>query len=474
MSNPVIFKTFRTYKHPYVYDRHTTSLVMLSEDEYLELSQVEKGVLSHEQSPVIKKYQQFGLFVPNVVEKIEHSGTEIIEHYLKTRMKQLTLQVTQQCNLRCAYCAYSGIYDRNRTHANQRMSFETAKKAIDFFLQNNSELSEVVIGFYGGEPLLEFDLIRQCVEYARSKVEGKKIIFNMTTNGTLLNDRVVDYLVENDFILGVSLDGSKEEHDVNRKFVNGTGSFDVIIDNLRTIFRRYPIFSKHINIMTTINPHMDIGCVLEYFSTEEIFSDKSIMFNTMNEVDLSQEISYTQRHYRVRNYEYIKMLFSLIGKLDRSQISPLYERTRAGIERRQQRLRERMELFSVEHHGGPCMPGVRRLFVRVDGVLFPCERVSEALDYFKIGTLEDGLDVNRIRRILNIGKLTENECKNCWNLRQCMLCSGQIDFDIEPTSATKLKECPKNIDKAMFDLYELCVLKEFGFDTFNAEEVRMG
>jgi uncharacterized protein len=151
MSKSVIVKTFKTYAHPYAYDRHTHSVIMLTEDEYHEIAQVENGELSPENSGVLKAYQRYGLFMPNAIEKIEHSGTEIIEQYLQTRMKQLTLQVTQQCNLRCSYCTYSGIYDNNRTHSNQRMAIKTAKQAIDFFLERNSELSDVIIGFYGGE-----------------------------------------------------------------------------------------------------------------------------------------------------------------------------------------------------------------------------------------------------------------------------------------------------------------------------------
>ncbi len=125
----IIFKTFRTYAHPYVYDRHTNAVVMLTEDEYKELAAVEKGDLAAEDSAVIKRYQEYGMFVPNVVEIIQHPNYNLIESYLETRLTQLTLQVTQQCNLRCAYCAYSGIYDGNRTHSNNRMEWEVAKKA---------------------------------------------------------------------------------------------------------------------------------------------------------------------------------------------------------------------------------------------------------------------------------------------------------------------------------------------------------
>jgi uncharacterized protein len=437
---------------------------MLNEDEYNELVRSEKEKLPAEKNPIIERYQQYGMFMPNIVEKIENAGTDKIDRHLETRMKQLTLQVTQQCNLRCEYCAYSGVYNKNRTHSNKRMSLGTAQKAIKFFLDRNSELSDAVIGFYGGEPMLEFDLIKQCVDYAKSLVEGKRIKFNMTTNGTLLSDDTVDYLVENDFILGISLDGAKEEHDVNRKFANGRGSFDTIIANIERINRRYPEYSSHIMIMTTINPYMDLNCSLEYFNTEELLRDKQIMFNSMNENSLSMELDYDKNYYSVRNFEHIKLLFSLIGKLDKKYVSPLAIGSRDKTERKQKSIRSRIKMSPVMHHNGPCMVGVRRLFVRVDGALFPCERVNEELEYFKIGTLEDGFNLERIKELINIGKITEEECKECWNLRHCSICAGQIEFDTVPTKNAKLKICTKSRRGTLSDMHELCVLNEFGFD----------
>ena len=470
MPEDIIIKTFKTYKHPYAYDRHTDTLIMLSEDEYSELARVEKGELSCGQSQAVRKYQEQGLFAPNIVEKIEHYGSVIIEQYMNTRMKQLILQVTQQCNLRCGYCTYSGGYDKQRTHTSRRMQYETAVKAIDFFLDRNNELPEVVIGFYGGEPLLEFGLIKRCVDYAKSRAEGKKIKFNMTTNGTLLTEDVADYLIENEFTIAISLDGSEAEHDANRRFANGEGSFSTIIENVRGMLKRHPEYARSITFMTTINPNIELDCVMEYFSTEELFSDKNIIFNSVNEVYHKGDLCYDEDYYGIRNFEYIKMLFSMVGKLDSMYVSPLVSRAKSSIERKQKSITMRQDISSMMHHGGPCMPGVMRFFVRVDGALFPCERVSEELDFFKIGTLEDGLDIDKMRRLLNIGKLTENECKKCWGLRHCMLCASQIEFDGSLSRGDKIKECPGCLSSDMDELHELCVLNEFGL---GAERLRV-
>lgn len=460
----IIFKTFRTYAHPYVYDRHTNAVVMLTDDEYKELVEVEKGTLAADDSAVVRRYQEQGLFQPNVVQKIEHSGTNRLGYYINTRMQQLTLQVTQQCNLRCEYCAYSGIYENNRTHSSKRMSFETAKAAIDLFLSHNNSLSEVVIGFYGGEPLLEFKLIKECVNYAKQKVEGKRLRFNMTTNGTLLSDDVVDFLAENEFLLSVSLDGSKEEHDINRKFLDGRGSFDVVVENVKRLCNRYPDFGRNLQIMTTINPHMDLGCVLEYFSAEEAFSHKDILFNTMSERGLENRLIYDKHFYRVRNYEYIKMLFSMVGRIDKKYVSTLFLRSRTMLSQFRERTRSHSALQWISHHNGPCMPGVKKLFIRTDGKIFPCERVNENKDYNCIGNLGVGIDVERAKKVLNVGKISENLCKKCWALRHCSICIAQIDFDDEPTMKNKHHNCEMMKDQTLFALKELCILNEFGME----------
>jgi organic radical activating enzyme len=118
----------------------------------------------------------------------------------------MILQVTQQCNLRCQYCAYSGAY-YNRTHNSARMSFETAKRAIDFLLARSHESDHVHVGFYGGEPLLEFDLIKRCVDYVKKSVEGRSITFGITTNATLLNDeKILEDRLHGDFNQTVRFD----------------------------------------------------------------------------------------------------------------------------------------------------------------------------------------------------------------------------------------------------------------------------
>ena len=107
-----------------------------------------------------------GLLHETILNDIEHPETENLEMLSNHYIEYLILQVTQQCNLRCKYCAYSGNY-YNREHSSERMSFDIAKKAIDFYLERSDSANELRLGFYGGEPLLEYELIKKCVDYIK-------------------------------------------------------------------------------------------------------------------------------------------------------------------------------------------------------------------------------------------------------------------------------------------------------------------
>ena len=463
----IIFKCFSTPDHKYIYDRQTNSIFHVSEAEFLELQKVEDGKIDIADSACIKKYQDYGFFQENTVTEIKHSQLDNLEHLVNRNMQQLTLQVTQQCNLRCAYCAYSGNY-YNRDHASEKMSFETAKKAIDFFLARTAESEMLAFGFYGGEPFLEFDLMKKCVKYFLANANDKKHQFSLTTNGTLLTDEIVDWCVTNKVSLMISLDGSKEDHDANRKFVSGKGSFDTIIRNVKKIRDRYPNYYKiNISFNTVINPRSHLTCVQEFFSTEEIFSDANLIFNSVKENGLKDTnlVQYEDRFWIPRRYEYFKLLLSAINKIDSNTLSPLVRNSRAQIDEIQRLLQSHISLGKYAHHGGPCVPGSRRLFVDVNGNLYPCEKVSESCPQMCIGTLNTGLDIQKMRFILNNGSLTENECLKCWNLINCAICLAEVDYkdQMEITREDKLKSCPKSKARTIGIFREICSLNEFGY-----------
>lgn len=461
-----IFKCFKTPKKKYVYDRHTNSVFSVSDQEYDEFCKIELGKLSADESKVFQQFQKMGVLQENVIEEIENPGSIFLEHHAENRLYQLILQVTQQCNLRCGYCAYSGIYAQNRKHSSKRMNFETAKKAIDFFIERTSEMDKIHISFYGGEPLLEFDLMRRCVEYAKDMVEGKELTFGITTNGTLLTDEIVEFLSTNEFHLMISLDGSKKEHDANRKFMSGEGSFDLIMENVRHIKETFPEYGNKIMFNTVLNPKSNLSCVLEFFSTDDVLADNHIIFNSVNEDGLETELEYEESYDLIRRYEYLKVLLFLIGKISKEAVSKLMRDAINQNKEFYQILNKHYPILKKFHHNGPCMPGIRRLFITVDGKFFPCEKVSETSDFYCIGTLETGFSLKKMEQLLNIGKYTKEECKSCWILQNCSICADQFEpnEDCAVCKKNKLAKCFEEKMRIEDCLYEICVLREFGYE----------
>lgn len=147
-------------------------------------------------------------------------------------VKALCIHICHDCNLRCRYCfADEGAYHSER----EFMSEETAKKAIDFLIENSGNRKVLEADFFGGEPLMCLQTIKNVVAYARSreKQTGKKFLFTTTTNALLLDDDAIDFFNREMENVVLSLDGRKEVHDAIRKTKNGKGSFDYVIDNIK-------------------------------------------------------------------------------------------------------------------------------------------------------------------------------------------------------------------------------------------------
>lgn len=152
-------------------------------------------------------------------------------------IKALCLHVAHTCNLNCAYCfAGQGKYRGDRA----LMSFEVGKQALDFLIASSGNRTNLEVDFFGGEPLMNFEVVKQLVAYARSieKEHGKNFRFTLTTNGVLLDDDVVEFCNKEMQNVVLSLDGRKEVHDRLRKDYNGNGSYDVIVPKFREFVKK--------------------------------------------------------------------------------------------------------------------------------------------------------------------------------------------------------------------------------------------
>lgn len=142
-------------------------------------------------------------------------------------------------------------------------------------LKRSRDAKLVSIGFYGGEPLLEFELIKQIVEYAERVFVGKYLKFTMTTNCSLINDEITDFLYLHSFNILISLDGPKNLHDSKRIFaVNGCGTFDVIMEKLKLIKCKYPdYYKKNITFNTVVDPSNEFDCINQIYISNDLLNE---------------------------------------------------------------------------------------------------------------------------------------------------------------------------------------------------------
>ncbi|MCO1601476.1 thioether cross-link-forming SCIFF peptide maturase [Desulfosporosinus nitroreducens] len=162
----------------------------------------------------------------------------------KPIVKAICLHVAHDCNLRCEYCfAGTGAFGGSRT----MMDVETGKKGIDFVIESSGHRDHCEVDFFGGEPLLNFGLIKSLVEYGRKagKAHGKTIKFTLTTNGVLLNDRIQEFLEQEEISVVLSLDGRPEVHDRMRPYADGRGSYAKVTPLIKQFAAKRPESSPY-------------------------------------------------------------------------------------------------------------------------------------------------------------------------------------------------------------------------------------
>jgi len=462
----VIIKPFETPGGNYVYDRETNAILRVNRDEFESFVRISEKQSTEDDLKVLKRFQDKGYCKESKLKTIKHPEDDVLEFYLDNQIEKITLQVTQDCNLRCSYCTYTDNSNYvSRIHSNKFMSYEVMCKSIDFLMQRSNQIKEVNIGFYGGEPLLAFDNIKKIISYIETKYPDKATTYTMTTNGTILDEDIVNYLHQKKIKIMISLDGPKEMHDLNRKFENGSGSFYTIMENLERVKKSNPEFYSKISFITVVAPGTDFKCVDEFFNAEDIFQHNSLMYNVVSEQYNKIDFQYDELFSINNSLQQVKVLLHELGYISSENISNLYRSYMANLFRTYATLDKSVSLSETAHPGGPCLPGVMRTMVDVNGVIYPCERVSEESDSMKIGHIDTGFDLNKARALLNIGNLTTSECTDCWCFTHCSLCAAAADDIQEGLNGNlKLKGCNGVKSSVLSTLKTICLLREHKYE----------
>lgn len=403
-----------------------------------------------------------GCLLDNYPSIIEHPANRFLKSLSQGSLSIMLLQVTRACNFKCRYCAFSDDTNLERCHQNKRMTWEIAKTAVDFLYKNSFYSKKVQIGFYGGEPLLEKELIKKIVTYANHLFNNKEINYVMTTNLSLLSDDFIDVIENNPFKIAISLDGPPELHNKNRRFAcNGEGTFDLIVNKLNKLKKGVSDLSK-ISISAVIDPEEEYDRYINYFENSDLLKDISIETDFIDSSRLTHNIIVPKekdiKHKLIKLKQYLKIILNggninikNPNECEMDIINSCYD------------FQQKNPLKYKEHHQGPCVPGVRKLFVSIEGNFLPCEKVSEASNCMKIGNIYDGFNFERMEKILNIGKLTEEECIHCTSIRHCKMCAKDIDNIVELSADIKKQLCNRQKKSLRSQIEKYLILKASGF-----------
>lgn len=341
-------------------------------------------------------------------------------------VNDIVFQITNLCNLSCVYCCYGELYDNtDRDTLHNVMNFSEAKKIIDYLVEkwnstkNLSYKGQIMIGFYGGEPLTNFALIKQIVEYTKNirLKNHATFLYNMTTNSTFLN-KYMDFLVKHNFSLLLSLDGNKI-HNSLRIDKKGKPSFDRVFKNIKLLQNTYPdFFKRNVRFNSVLNIKSDV-LEVKKFIKEEFQKDTGIETITYSGIrnDKHDEFFKIYRHYD-ENEETLK-------KTKNAGFFFYYRLNNAFHHHIELLRKSRKETPKIPT--GTCLPFWKKMFITPGGSIYACERIG-----FKhsLGQIRDkvNIDTEKIAEKYNsYYSAISRQCMHCYQADSCSLCMMQFE-----------------------------------------------
>jgi len=333
---------------------------------------------------------------------------DIYEKYIvdfkkrETVVKALCLHIAHDCNLACKYCfAEEGEYHGRRA----LMSFEVGKKALDFLVANSGNRVNLEVDFFGGEPLMNWDVVKQLVEYGRSLEEpnNKKFRFTLTTNGVLLNDDILEFANKEMSNIVLSIDGRKEVHDFMRPHRGGQGSYDEIVPKFEKVAESRNQMDYYVRGTYT---HYNLDFAQDVMHLADL---------GFKQISVEPVVAPDTEDYAIKEEDIAKLLeqYDVLAK--------------DMIKRRKEGRGYNFFHFMIDLQGGPCVAkrlsgcgsGTEYLAVTPWGDFYPCHQFVGNED-FLMGNVDDGIVRGDIRdefKLCNV--YAKPKCRDCFAKFYC-------------------------------------------------------
>jgi uncharacterized protein len=356
-------------------------------------------------------------------EEVKHG---LVRSLMQHRPRKMMLMVQTNCNLKCTYCyeVLNGFHSTGKS-----MGYETGCLSVEFLIKRSGPRRDLEITFFGGEPLLNFPLVRELVAYCRGRETdtGKRFSFQLTTNCTLLNDEIIAFLVEHEFAVMLSLDGPPELHDIHRKDLGGHGTGAVALENAKRLVaaqKRAGIREAMVRITMSHENH-DARALSAYFESQGFgrvmlgATDGRADHKDPWDLDPSdvQELS---EQGEASLSEYLDWIDGRSPRpADASQVTrnlgPILEALRSPDPRPKVRCGVARNMQAITR----------------EGKIYPCHRYAGE-DAFQLGTLDAGLDPVKVEAYYGaLLKVKEEHCSHCWAR---ITCGGQCPWYISKES----------------------------------------
>lgn len=373
---------------------YTKSYVIKKLENKYPLSEIEEAY-----EEAFSLYKDEKLFSKDIYENI------VSEKTILSPIKAVCLNVAHDCNLKCSYCfASKGDFKCKR----ELMSLETAKKTVDFLIENSGNIRNLEMDFFGGEPLMNFDVIKETVKYARSmeKIHGKNFRFTITTNGILLDDEKINFINKEMYDVVLSLDGRKEINDLFRLTKVGTGSYDLIIPKFKKLVKLRGEKQYYVR-GTYTKKNLDFS--------KDVFHIYDVGFS---QISMEPALSKEEFEFAIDKNDLPKILeeHELLCK-------KLIEMKKSGSD-------INFFNFNISINNGPCISkrlkgcgfGNDYIAVTPSGDIYPCHQLIGE-NRFLMGNVNKNYFNNELKnQFLNLTVYHKEKCKNCWAKFYC--CGG--------------------------------------------------